>query len=131
MFFPGVSGLCAGQSNRRSAAKTQTYLNVKTHNLTHSSTVTFVPFHENENVNAKRDITHLLLLWHKHLLGLLDHGLRLELVLGELVFAGVKEFTSRHAGEDQVSGVGFIVDVHLHVVWTDGLRRGSVLRCDL
>lgn len=131
VFSRGVWAFVPARGNRSSAATTQTYLHVKTLDLTHPPTVTFAAFHENENGNAKRDLTHLLLLWHKHLLGLLDHGLRLELVLGELVFAGVKEFTPRHAGEDQVGGVGFVVDVHLHLVRTDGLRRGPVLRCDL
>lgn len=65
---------------------------------------------------------HLLLVRNKHLLCLLDHGLGFQLFIGELVFSGVEELSSRHARQYQVCGIGLEVDVHLNGVWVNGGR---------
>lgn len=65
--------------------------------------------------------TYLCIIGNKHLLGLLDHGLGLQLVLGEAMLAGVEEFAPWDAGQDQVSGVRLVVDVHFDLF---GIHRG-------
>lgn len=75
-------------------------------------------------------LAYLLFFRHKHLLGLFDHRLWLELILGELVFAGVKQLASGYTGQDQVSGIRLVVDIDLYLIRTDGLRCHSVLLSD-
>lgn len=73
-------------------------------------------------------LAYLLLLGHKDLLGLLDHGLRLQLLLAEAVLARVEQLPPGYAGQDQVCGVGVVVDIYLDLIGVDGIGRHSVLR---
>lgn len=61
--------------------------------------------------------SHLHVLGNEHLAGLLDHGLRLQLLGGELALAGVEHLLAGDAGQCQVSWVGLVAQWHL-----DGLR---------
>lgn len=72
---------------------------------------------------------YLLFFRHKHFLGLFDHRLRLEFIVCELVFAGVKQLASRYTGQDQVGGVRLVVDLDLDLVRADGLGCHSVVLC--
>lgn len=46
----------------------------------------------------KKKLAYLLLIRNKHFLGLLDHRLRLQLLVRELVFARVEQLSPRHTG---------------------------------
>lgn len=70
---------------------------------------------------------YLLFFRHKHLLGLFDHRLWLELIFTELVFAWVKQFAPWNTRQDQVSGIWVVVDIDLNFVRVLGVGRLSVL----
>lgn len=79
----------------------------------------------------KIKLAYLLLIRNKHFLGLLDHRLRLQLLVRELVFARVEQLSSRHTGQDQVCGIRLEINIHLDGIWVDGggsvaLRRFAV-----
>lgn len=63
---------------------------------------------------------YLLFLRNKDFLGLLDHRLRFELLVRELVFTRVEQLSPRHAGQDQVCGIRLEINIHLDGVWVDG-----------
>lgn len=67
--------------------------------------------------------TYLLLVRDKHFLCLLDHGLRLQLLVRELVLTRVEQLSARHAGQHQVCGIWLEVDVHLYGVRVNGRWR--------
>lgn len=69
----------------------------------------------------------LLLIRNKHLFGLLDHRLRLQLLVRELVLARVEQLSPRHAGQDQVCGIRLEINVHLDGFWVNG--GGCVTFC--
>lgn len=58
------------------------------------------------------------------LAGLLDHGLRFQLLRRELAFARVKHLLARHAGQSQVGRVRVVADRNLNGVRVNG--AGSV-----
>ena len=66
--------------------------------------------------------TDLAVFRDEDLAGLLDHGLGLQLLRGELALAGVEHLLSRDAGQHQVGWVGLVADWHLNGVWVDGAR---------
>lgn len=63
---------------------------------------------------------------HLHVFGdedfasFLDHGLRLQLLGGELAFPGVKHFLARDAGQRQVRRVGLVAQGDLDGLGVDG-----------
>lgn len=63
---------------------------------------------------------HLHVFRDEHLAGFLDHGLRLQLLGGELAFPGVEHFLSGHAGQSQVGRVGLITQGYLDGLGVDG-----------
>lgn len=67
----------------------------------------------------KRRPAHLQVFGDEHLAGLLDHGLRLQLLGGELAFPGVEHFLAGHAGQSQVCRVGLVAQGHLDGLWVD------------
>lgn len=70
---------------------------------------------------ATADIpAYLLLIGDKDLLGLLDHGLGLQVLLCKLVLPRVEQLPAWHTGQNQVGGVGVEVHIHLHAVGVDG-----------
>lgn len=64
---------------------------------------------------------YLLFVGNQHLPSLLDHRLRLQLLLGEAVPPRVEGLLARHAGQRQVCWVG--VKVHQDITATVGARR--------
>lgn len=46
-----------------------------------------------------------MFIWNKHFPGLLNHGLRLQLVICKAMPARIKRLLTRHAGQGEVSGV--------------------------
>lgn len=66
---------------------------------------------------------YLLLVRDKHFLCLLDHRLRLQLLVGELVLAWVEQLSTRHTGQHQVGGIRLEIDVHFYGVRVNGRRR--------
>lgn len=52
---------------------------------------------------------YLQVLWDEHFAGLLHHGLRLQLLVGEFAFAWVKHFIARCAGQNQVGWIGLVL----------------------
>lgn len=71
-------------------------------------------------------LSYLLLIWNKHFLGLLDHRLRFQLLVRELVFARVEQLSPRHTGQDQVCRIWLKIDVHLDGFWVDGGRSVTI-----
>lgn len=65
---------------------------------------------------------YLLFIRNKYFLGLLDHRLRFQLLLRELVFARVEQLSPWHTGQDQVCGIRLEIDVHFNGIWVDGGR---------
>lgn len=63
---------------------------------------------------------YLLVVWNKDFLGLLDHWLRLQLLLRKLVLAWVEQLPPRHAGQDEVCGIWLEMNVHLNGFWVNG-----------
>lgn len=63
---------------------------------------------------------------HLHVFGdedfasFLDHGLRLQLLGGELAFPGVKHFLPGNAGQSQVGRVGLVAQGDLDGLGVDG-----------
>uniref|UniRef100_A0A8C1CUQ9 PHD finger protein 5A n=2 Tax=Cyprinus carpio TaxID=7962 RepID=A0A8C1CUQ9_CYPCA len=55
--------------------------------------------------------------------------LRLQLLLGEAVFARVEQFTSGYAGQHKVCGIWLIGDLYLNIIWINGLWRHTLLIC--
>ena len=56
-----------------------------------------------QRMHARTDLdAHLQILWHQHLAGLLDHGLRFELVFTEAVPPGVEVVLAGDAGQRHV-----------------------------
>lgn len=73
-------------------------------------------------LTGNRTAGYLLVVWNKHLLGLLYHGLRFQLLLGKLVLARVEQLPAGNAGQDQVRGIGLEIDVHLNGLRVNGGR---------
>lgn len=70
------------------------------------------------------ELAYLLFVGNKYFLSLLDHRLRLQLLVGELVFARVEQLSTRHTGQDQVCGIRLEINVHLDGIWVD--RGGCI-----
>lgn len=70
---------------------------------------------------------YLLFVGYKHLPGLLNHRLWLEIIFRELVFARVKQFAPGHTRQDQICRIWLVVDLNLNFFRDDGLRSHPVL----
>lgn len=65
-------------------------------------------------------VPHLHVFGDEDFASFLDHGLRLQLLGGELAFPGVKHFLSRDAGQRQVRRVGLVAQGDLDGLGVDG-----------
>lgn len=57
---------------------------------------------------------YLQVLWDEHFAGLLEHGLRLQLLVGEFASARVKLFIARCARQNQVGWIGLVLRRHVN-----------------
>lgn len=68
----------------------------------------------------------LQVVWDEDFARFLNHGLWLQLFLGELAFARVKHLLARDAGEGEVGRVRLVAHGHLDGVGVDGARSIAV-----
>lgn len=68
---------------------------------------------------------HLQVLGDEDLPSFLDHGLRLQLLGGELALPGVEHLLTGNAGQGQVGGVGLVPHRNLDGLGIDGTGRVS------